>query len=184
MPRRYRRTTESSASFLSQVDAVARDEWAGVDAAAAWRDGEKYSHEQPVDWSSVTLPEGFPPPEDVSPVSVVVLTNAGFSERHALVALRVCRNELTKACDWLFKHRYAGDLDAVARAVDAGAYDDERWDDEHYHAPKDGVASLDPDRLPKAGERVPGKGIMFVQDYASDDDDDDGSGAADGGVAL
>jgi len=128
----------------------------------------------------VTLPEGFPNPNDVSPISVVVLTNAGFDEKHALVALRVCGNELTKACDWLFKHRYAGDLEQVCRAFDAGRYDDDRWDDEHFHSPKDGADTITPAGLPDAGERVPGKAVMYAANYDEGSDDD----LADGGVAL
>ena len=151
------------------VEDVALGEWRGAtdaDREASWRDGEKFSHEQPVDWSSVTLPKGFPNPSEVSPISVVVLTNAGFEEKHALVALRVCRNELTKACDWLFKHKYAGDLDQVVRAFDKGDYDDERWNEEQFHAPKD--AWVDEPGLPRAGDRVPGKGVQHPHDYDAD----------------
>ena len=156
-----------SAADGSDVADVALDAWRDLtdeDHAANWRDGEKFSHARPVDWSSVKLPKNFPNPNEVSPTSVVVLTNAGFEEKHALAALRICRNELTKACDWLFKHRYAGDLDQVVRAYDKGTYDDERWNDEHFHNPKD--AWLDPPNLPKAGERVPGKGVRDPEDYS------------------
>ncbi|KAH8066799.1 hypothetical protein JL720_12654 [Aureococcus anophagefferens] len=100
------------------VEDVALDEWRGAtdaDREASWRDGEKFSHEQPVDWSSVTLPKGFPNPSEL--------------------AAAPAANELTKACDWLFKHKYAGDLDQVVRAFDKGDYDDERWNEE-FHAPR------------------------------------------------
>ena len=89
--------------------------------------------DHPVDFSSVKT-DG-PSPIKVSPTSVVVLTNAGFSERHALAALRICRDELAPACDWLFKHRYAGDLEKAVSALEQGTYDDERWEDEAHHAP-------------------------------------------------
>ena len=88
------------------------------------------------------------------------------ASEHALVALRVCRNELTKACDWLFKHKYAGDLDQVVRAFDKGDYDDERWNEEQFHAPKD--AWVDEPGLPRAGDRVPGKGVQHPHDYDAD----------------
>mmetsp|Transcript_2999 Transcript_2999/g.8763 ORF Transcript_2999/g.8763 Transcript_2999/m.8763 type:complete len:360 (-) Transcript_2999:38-1117(-) len=68
------------------------------------------------DWSTAATPTAF------LQTAVAVFKNAGFDEHHALAALHVCRNELAKACDWLFVHRFAGDL-SQACMIEAGMID-------------------------------------------------------------